>query len=495
VSDDEAIEEAARAFLTAALPLLERRHVIPTSVYHPYLRLGRDYFGDDLVGLKELGTLESLIAASHPRFSEPVVPATTEIDPPSTYVFTFLEACISRLGLAGAKLRPTGAAVDESMSELLAAIRSERCEVACCREVAHLTTLDREPLSVDGLEVVPLVASAAGHRSDANRLIESIVPGAWGAYGREDLDAYGPPGALVVARAPADQPYRTLEELSARIERFLLVGRLLFSSTTASLYEVRGATSLVARVRPHLIRFRGESGLLAPTRWLRRPASLGADNLGPVSGIARLLEQVDGQRRADVLRPFETAQHRFLMSYHAHGWIDQIVDLATALEATLAGTDKQDVLLRLRFRCAALLAVDNDSAPSIFNDVGQLYDLRSRLVHGSELKDKDLRKIVYAISAVPDGALFGDALAHAVDRLRDLVRRAILMRLCLGTSNAGADPIWPLGTDVGVDAALSDDATRLQWRVGWLERLESFGASSAASRPDEAEVGVPSTKA
>jgi hypothetical protein len=71
-------------------------------------------------------------------------------------------------------------------------------------------------------------------------------------------------------------------------------------------------------------------------------------------------------------------------------------------------------------------------------------------------------------------------MEHAVDRMRDLVRRAILARLCLA---AGDRPFWPLqGKTVAVDALLADDATRVIWRQSWRDRLAGIGAAQAADR-------------
>jgi hypothetical protein len=40
-------------------------------------------------------------------------------------------------------------------------------------------------------------------------------------------------------------------------------------------------------------------------------------------------------------------------------------------------------------------------------------------VHGERIKESDLRKWIYSVSAVADDAPFGVAMAFAVDRLRD----------------------------------------------------------------------------
>ena len=77
---------------------------------------------------------------------------------------------------------------------------------------------------------------------------------------------------------------------------------------------------------------------------------------------------------------------------------------------------------------------------------------------------------------------FGVAIGYAVDRMRDLVRRAILARLCLA---AEPDPLWPFSGSTGVDALLSDDEIRGRWRKGWHEQARGArdrGSGQPAAR-------------
>jgi hypothetical protein len=78
---------------------------------------------------------------------------------------------------------------------------------------------------------------------------------------------------------------------------------------------------------------------------------------------------------------------------------------------------------------------------------------------------------------------FGVALGYAVDRMRDLVRRAILARLCLA---AAPDPLWPFEGDTPVDAILAEDAQRSAWRARWHERLAEVGVEYAGGPPRSA---------
>ena len=64
--------------------------------------------------------------------------------------------------------------------------------------------------------------------------------------------------------------------------------------------------------------------------------------------------------------------------------------------------------------------------------------------------------------------------------MRDLVRRAILARLCLA---AKPDPLWPFAVNATVDAILADDAQRAAWRASWHERLAELGVGYAAGPP------------
>ncbi|MDH6129269.1 hypothetical protein [Kitasatospora sp. GP82] len=77
-----------------------------------------------------------------------------------------------------------------------------------------------------------------------------------------------------------------------------------------------------------------------------------------------------------------------------------------------------------------------------------------------------------SIPTVPDDAMFGVALAFAVDRMRDLVRRSFLARLCLVS---GTTPLWPFAQSTPVDAALADDTTRTHWRTHWHDQLTALG--------------------
>ncbi|MGJ5799838.1 HEPN domain-containing protein [Streptomyces europaeiscabiei] len=269
--------------------------------------------------------------------------------------------------------------------------------------------------------------------------------------------------------------------LSQRIERFMLLVRLLKPSTSESMAEVQGATHTVREFKPTLLRFRGAGpGFGSPTQLAARVITLGSDDVSRVDGLGRLLAAAEQPRTDMAFTSFGMALQKFLLSFHAYDWSEQIVNLATAFEAALSGKEKDDVTLRLKIRASTLLSTSVDTTEQIFKDVGVIYGLRSALVHGGAMAEKNLLKEVRKISTVPDRLPDGTAIAHAVERLRDLVRRSLLARICLAADDA---PLWPLDADTGVDAAMVDDLRRKTWREAWRDALTSIDAIASADPP------------
>ena len=396
------------------------------------------------------------------------------------YIFSFLESFVAEVTLHWEDLVRDAPSFGRCLDSLISAVDADSWEVACCREVSNLTTATGEPLKFDDVTVIPLTAPPSGHRREAAHAIAQVISHAQSSYGRTSPDGWDPPHSIVVARVHSAEPFEAAKALSTQIERFLFVARLLHASTCDSLYEVQGETGLVRRFTPTLMRFRGSAGSLWAPSMLRRTTRLESQDVGRFAGLAGVITAAEGEPKGFMLSSFGMAKHKFQMSYHAHAWFEQIVDLSTAFEAALSGTDKTDVLLRLKTRASALLATGKDPAGAIFKDVGLLYELRSRLIHGSGFSERGLDKAVRSITTVPDDSLPGVAVDHAVDRLRDLVRRALLARLCLAACDP---PLWNLDEDKGVDAQLADASTRDKWCSTWRDVLGSFDAHGSVDRP------------
>lgn len=475
------LAEAGREFLAAVWPQLEADRVVPLPAFHPYIEVGRDYFGDQVMWLLEYRALVEAITSAHSRF-DPQVPLM-EREFPGGLVFSFLETFVARLTISGEDFSSDGSAADQAVRELIHAARADTFEVACCRVVSHMTTTTGEPIDFDGVRVTPVVSDAAGHSGTLNRLVSEVIPGAMSAYGRDDPAGFAPPESVVSARASDAKPFELGQPLSQRIERFLMLARLLKPGTSESMFEVRGETHPVRQFKPTMSRFRGAGpSYLSPTQLAARVIELGPADVSRIGGLGRLLAATEDPSPGMLFTSFGMAWQKFLLSFHAHSWHEQIVDLATAFEATLSGKAKDDVTLRLRVRASTLLCTARDPADAIFKDVGLIYGLRSGLVHGGALTEKSVLKDVRKISTVPEAALAGDAVAYAVERLRDLVRRSLLARICLASHETS---LWPLDTDDGVDAVMVDDSQRQAWRQAWRDTLASIDALAAADRPQQ----------
>jgi hypothetical protein len=471
----EQIRTAALAFVGAAFIALARENVLPTPRVHPYIKVGRDYFGGDVMPLAEFAAFEQTLHDVYPgRFADPLRRHHDEF--PNAYIFSFLEACVSRCGIEGVSYDVESPPVARSVTELIDVLDSDEYEVICCREVSHLTTTDGKPLQLGGVVIMPGLEQVPG--SGLVGVASGLVPGTIGAFNRDEPRIYDPPKSMVVVRAKVTDvnPFSVAARLSAQVDRFLLLCRLLHAATAQSRWQVCGVATLVARMSPIYTRY-GKAGFMGPL--VRRTTRLASTDEAAFKNLGAMIDEAVVKREGMITTPFDMALDRFARTYQSDSPFDCFVDLATALEATLTGNDQgtEAISLRLKSRAAALLLVDGDPASAIFNDIGSLYGLRSTLVHGGSIKETKLRREISRVTTVQADAPFGQATAHAVDRMRDIVRRAFLARLCLAEA---PDPTWPFEAPVAVDSILSDDDQRTVWRDKWRSRMSEIGAASAA---------------
>jgi hypothetical protein len=479
------VRDTARAFIAGAFEELRKEFVLPTPVFHPYVQVGRDYYGDTIRRVPAYHELERQLDQLYPqRFAEPLKRGPGA-EFASTHIFNFLEAAIARCGRRGYydeqdHFDPKSDAVSETIDELIVVLDSSTYEVVCCRFVSHIATDGEREINLGDITVVP---EPPGFGGLTERIAREIA-GGWSAFNRDEPRPFDKPHALLIIRERTDdlEPYEVAQRLSNKLERFLLLARLFSAGTVYSMFEVRGMTTLVSRMNPYMTEFRGSRTLVRQTVWLDE------QHAPAFEAIGELLDKADVKREGMAATSFDVALGKFNAAHHQENPYETLVDLATALEAILAGgeTETEGLTLRLRNRAAALLATNSDPAQAVFKDVGLLYGLRSKLVHGGQIKERDLRRDLGKISTMPEGEAedrFGVAIGYAVDRMRDLVRRAILARLCLA---AEPDPIWPLSGTISVDALLSDDHMRGQWRARWHEKLTELRVEGAANPPPEA---------
>ena len=227
------------------------------------------------------------------------------------------------------------------------------------------------------------------------------------------------------------------------------------------------------------------------TRLAHRPAALAT---GDVAGLDVLCGRVDEWLGGDDLEtsPLLLAIGRLNRSMDGPSTsvADIVTDLSIGLEAALSGTDRSDVSLRLRSRAADLLATDDDPADLIYEDVKALYGLRSGIIHGSVLTPSALGKSIRRVSTASSVSLPGVQVALALDRGRDLLRRAILARAAL----AAEESLWPLDDDVDVDRVLRTEPQRAAWRAHIRDYWDSVGLAAAVAPAPPLQLAFPHAK-
>ena len=149
-----------------------------------------------------------------------------------------------------------------------------------------------------------------------------------------------------------------------------------------------------------------------------REVALGADD---AQGIGVLADRVDkwfgsGQLETN---PLILAVGRLNRSIGGTSTTiaDIVTDLAIGLEAAFAAADRSEVSLRLRTRAADLLATDNDPGDCIYQDIKELYQLRSDIVHGRAPKPKAFEKAIGRVSSANRSTQFGEKTQLALDSL------------------------------------------------------------------------------
>jgi hypothetical protein len=472
VTERDHLADLASSFIGAAFPALEALHVIPTPTYHPFVQVGRDYDGAAVSG-PELEELDAMLHVRYPeRFADPLKREHPEF--PHSYTFSLLEAAIRRCAGAGDdRFEPDTPPVEESVEEFIRVLDSPEYTMTCCRAMSHVKTKGTGPVTIGDITIYPEDSTR-----DLLERTRDFIPAAGSAFNREHPFFYDPPHSLLVTSFETTEPdpCGVAATLASRIDRFLLIARLLYAGTYESAWQVVGASTLISRLHP-LYRTFQKSPM--PNLLMQRVVEFASEHALAITALSDFLDAAIVKREKMVATSFDVALLNYTRSHQQGDDYDRIIDLATALEAILTGSDDETegIGLRLRTRAAALLWSGSDPGRAIFDDVKNLYSLRSRLVHGAHIAEKDLLKWLHAISTVPDNAVYGVAFSFAVDRLRDIVRRSFLARLCLASGN---DPLWEFESSAPVDAALSDEVERARWRQSWRDTLASLGVAEAA---------------
>jgi hypothetical protein len=158
-----------------------------------------------------------------------------------------------------------------------------------------LTTTSGEEAQLNDVTVVPET-----EMRELTDRIQREVRGAARVWNRDDPRPHAPPHSLLIVREISDDPaaYDVAERLSHRLERFLFLARLLTAGTVQSVYEIAGATTLVARMNPIMNTFRaGWFGGL-----VRRTVRLSGDEAEAFAALDQLIDAAEVKREGMAAR-------------------------------------------------------------------------------------------------------------------------------------------------------------------------------------------------
>lgn len=475
--------QLARDFLFEAFEFLSEEHLIPRPRWKTTIRVGTDYYGPDLMGRPAFDAFEKALETTYPhRVKRPLSDKVPEYA--NHYLFVLLETCVSGLAIRDEGYSSDNSAVNEAIGDLISTLETEQYELVCCRVISHMRTAGNATVEVGRYTIMPQLEPI--WQNSPLTAITKMVPAAKRAFQYDPPFNYDPPTAIVSVRiVSSEEPHKIAGQLSGQIERFLLLTRLIYGATSQSHWQIAGATTSIARIDPQGTAFAKQG--FGPS-FIQRVTTLNGSEGGAIEALNRLLQNTEVARDGKLTTSFDMALDRFTRSYKNEDLFDCIVDLATALEAILLGGSKSndEIGLRLKTRAAALLTTDEDPGRRIFEDIGLLYGIRSNLVHGGSLKRAELEKSLKRLVPTYGTSMFGVNFALAIDRFRDIVRRAILARLALAD---GLPPLWPIDGDTPVDAILADEETRQLWRSTWRGKITSMGLTNAV---DQAPAAVDS---
>lgn len=112
----EALRADAGAMLEEAFTALTRKRVIPCPTSHPYVRVGRDYYGEDIMNGPAFKQFGQTLLRLFPIHFETPTNAQFPPEYPHRFALSLLEAAIARLGAADESYIADSATVEQGDS-------------------------------------------------------------------------------------------------------------------------------------------------------------------------------------------------------------------------------------------------------------------------------------------------------------------------------------------------------------------------------------------
>lgn len=444
------VRAAAKAFLETSIEALRDAGRVPDfpddSAWIPWLT------GQGLAAGHGSRLVDALRAANHTKFEA----APRVINLAERAAAGLLRAVIFTSAIRRQAPSHDDAIAERAIEELITLARRPRW---AWRAVTIVTEVNAD--AVDGSSIYGVRIAAMADPLDA---LGKLIPESIQELNRLDIGGKVATAGLVVD-SERDRPEARFDDPAfARISAVVAALRLATGATIEVPATIEGEPTLVHGLPPW-----ARHGSWDPISWEKRPTTLTPDM---IAGLARLAELCHTPGSSAIV----VALSRYARSHRQAVWEDAIVDLATAMEATLVGDRKDEVTHALTTRASHLLATDGDPAEAIYDDVSDLYSLRSNVVHGGTDTDRLWRRLADRHRGT------GGPRVAPLDRFRDLTRRAILARSLLRTDTLG-DPIWP-DRGIKVDRVLVDDQEKRRWRDELTGRCQALGLPRALAKAE-----------
>jgi Apea-like HEPN len=462
MNDARSLEKAVSDYLSESLKRLAGMHVWPRPPWSPVIHLGSDYFGDDLAS--DEGRL--LAQAIELEFAERFAPEALDREFADLYTYRVLEAFVL-LRTITSERRTDEDVMTMVVSELRALLAKPRNLLMTAVLLLDVGITDSTgPFNVGAARLLPL------HFSDGlERVMYGLFPTLRGTDLRGSFRMWMGDDAVLVVVENHGRTYEEARDVNATaVQRMVDAGRLATGGSFESAFVVSGQPG-------HLTSWPTVFDVLPGRafRWTRRAVQISRAMFDGIEATAQVFDQL--RAGGDVVTPFDVAMYRYARTFQAAQWQEQVVDLAIALESMLGGGDeREEIGLRLRTRACWLLSSAGDPPSDLYNDIRVFYDLRSKIVHGVPAGEKYLRKTFARLRVHKKERGSGISAQVAVDRLREIVRRAILARASLALQNdASSVALWPVGSAADPSSILIEDAERMRWRDSWRGRFRALG--------------------
>ena len=343
----------------------------------------RNRFEDTIRSTESYEPFTQIINECFPHRFDDSLPGIRR-DDPTAYITSFVEASVRGPAADGSGYATDDGTVSSYVDELIAVLAASDTELAICQVVGHITTTTGCPVQIGDVVVHPGESDPDKYFWGALPIIESVIPETRSVLSHDQSLIGLAPGSVVQVRTRVARPGIEVMKSSARIADFLLAVRLITGATVCSDVEIRGRTSRIGWIWPYITQFPSQGGIQARTY---RTARISQNHAEPIASLLDMLGEATASRSDKFVSSLEVALIMFDRSHQNVPWFDRIVNLATALEATLIddGDKRAGVSRRLRQRASTLLACDGDSPNAICRDTKKLYELRSTLVHGGNL--------------------------------------------------------------------------------------------------------------